>query len=299
MTEVWRPLGVESDEEIAEYDALHDGIPAWMAVPYWAWVREALTTFRGDVFGDRAAMLNVTLWEFMCQMLRITTSNLRISFVDANVGGDQLDRAIQTLQEHHGPLQVADFLLAHSRQDGIAKTLSLILGLSKSAYAIGERAGRPGLIRRVPIGVQVAADSIMGRAGRAGMRLAKAWEELYGLTPDASTAYRLAILAVEDAAVPVVSPQNSRATLGTVLKQLENQAGWSLPMLREHDSAPSLQVVINMMRLLWHGQHDRHGGQPSAPGDVSMEEAQVAVNLAVTLVAWFDAGLVRREVEVN
>ena len=26
----WRPLGIDSDEEIAEYDALHDGVPEWM-----------------------------------------------------------------------------------------------------------------------------------------------------------------------------------------------------------------------------------------------------------------------------
>lgn len=50
------------------------------------------------------------------------------------------------------------------------------------------------------------------------------------------------------------------------------------------------------MRMMWHGQHDRHGGQVIDPGDlsVSMDETTVAVGLAVTLVQWFDAGLVRR-----
>jgi hypothetical protein len=126
------------------------------------------------------------------------------------------------------------------------------------------------------------------------MRLAKAWEELYGIVPNASEAYRLAILAVEDSAVPVVSPNNQRATLGTIIQQLEAQAGWRLPMDREHDRAPSNEVLIGMLRMLWHGQHDRHGGQPSAPGNVSVDEAQVAVSLAVVLVQWFDAALVRR-----
>lgn len=56
-----------------------------------------------------------------------------------------------------------------------------------------------------------------------------------------------------------------------------------------------------MMRMLWHGQHDRHGGQhdldggqPSAPGGGSVEEATIAVSLAVSRVQWFDAGLIRR-----
>jgi len=83
---------------------------------------------------------------------------------------------------------------------------------------------------------------------------------LYGLTPNPGTAYRLAIVAIEDAAVPVVSPTNARATLGTVLKQLEEQGDWELPMLREHSDAPSRSIVIGMLRMLWHGQHDRHRG---------------------------------------
>ena len=96
------------------------------------------------------------------------------------------------------------------------------------------------------------------------------------------------------AAVPVVSPNNPNATLGTVLKQIEDQKNWRLPMAREHDKAPSSAVLIGMLRVLWHGQHDRHGGQPSAPGDVTIDEAQVAVAVAVTLVHWFDAGLIQR-----
>ncbi|MBG6181904.1 hypothetical protein [Arthrobacter sp. CAN_A1] len=27
----WLPLGIDSDEAVAEYDALNDGLPAWLA----------------------------------------------------------------------------------------------------------------------------------------------------------------------------------------------------------------------------------------------------------------------------
>lgn len=204
-------------------------------------------------------MLDTDLAERMCQTLKIPIPDLRASGVSGQVGQRQLLTAITTLQKYAAPLQIADYLLAHDSHAS-AEDLGAVLVRSKSAYEIGVRAGRPGLTRRVPLGVQVAADSVMARAGRAGTRLAKAWEELYGLTPNASEAYRLAILSVEDAAVPVVSPSNSRATLGTVLRQLEDQGDWRLPMEREHDSALSSQVVIGMLRMLWHGQHDRHGG---------------------------------------
>lgn len=183
--------------------------------------------------------------------------------------------------------------MAHGGHAG-ADDLNAVLERSKSAWEVGTRAGRPGLTRRVPLGVQVAADSVMARAGRAGVRLAKAWEQLYGVVPNPSEAYRLAILAVEDAAVPIVSPKNRNATLGTVLTQIEDQKDWKLPMDREHVNAPSEAVLVGMMRMLWHGQHDRHGGQPSVPGNVSVDEAKVAVSLAVTLVHWFDADLIRR-----
>jgi hypothetical protein len=106
------------------------------------------------------------------------------------------------------------------------------------------------------------------------------------------TADSFAIKAVEDAAVPVVSPKNKQAILGTVISDMKQQKGWCLPMQSEDNFALSSDVILSMMKLLWHGQHDRHGGQPSAPGNVSFEEVVVAVGLATTLVHWFDAGVV-------
>jgi hypothetical protein len=296
--ESWRPLGVDTDDQVAEYDALHNGVPEWMHASYWAWIRSALT-FRWDEWDDADSgprhtdALDVALYERTCQTLRIATVDLRSAYSDAGTRERQFKQATDALLKHAAPLQIADYLLAQGGR-GKAAELDAVLHRSKSAYKVGERAGRPGLVRRVPLGVQVAADAVMARAGRAGVRLAKAWEELYGLTPNASEAYRLAILAVEDAAVPVVSPLNAKATLGTVLRQMEDQANWELPMLREHPDAPSQRVVIGMLRMLWHGQHDRHGGQPLAPGNVTADEAQVAVSLAAALVAWLDAGLIQR-----
>ncbi|UOY03627.1 hypothetical protein [Blastococcus sp. PRF04-17] len=297
MTEeqTWRPLGVDTDEEIAEYDALHDGVPGWMANAMWAWVRQGITVRRSYRDGSGSvAMLDSALAERMCQTLRIPLPTLRAVEVSLDMGNRHLTAAMAALQEHPHPLQIVDYLLAHGGH-AKAEELAEVLRHSRSAWEVGERAGRPGLTRRVPAGVQVAADSVMQRAGRAGTRLAKAWEALYGIESNPSAAYRLAILAVEDAGVAVVSPKNEKATLGTVLRDIEQQGDWRLPMAREHEGAPSREVLVGMMRLLWHGQHDRHGGQPSSPGDVSFEEASVAVSLAITLVQWFATGLLSRD----
>jgi hypothetical protein len=294
-SETWRPLGVDTDERVAAYDALHEEVPPWMWAPFWTWVRGALTVIRTYSDGSgRVPMLNVSLAEEMCQSLRIPLPELR-SPVGTSAGERQLSVALAKLVAHGQPLQIADYLLAHGERVR-ADDLSALLERSKSAWRVGSRAGRPGLVRRVPEGVQVAADAVMRRAGKAGVRLAEAWEALYGVAPDASKAYAASIKAVEDAAIPAVSPTNHNATLGTVLRQIEDQGNWELPMTREHERAPSRDVLIAMIRLLWHGQHDRHGGQPSAPGDVSVSEATVAVSIAVTLVNWFEAGTIGRRV---
>lgn len=293
--QTWRPFGVESEEEIAEYDALHEGVPKWMKSAFWDWIKAAISRrVQSSAAGySTVTVLNEELVEHMCQRLQIPLPSVRITYFDTRNGREQIAKAMGALATHTDPLQVADYLLAHDDQSK-ADVLADILDRSKSAVTVGERFGLPGLVHRVPTGVQVAADDVMSRAGHAGVRLAKAWEALYGLTPEPSTAYSLAIKAVEDAAIPVVSPKNGSATLGTVLRDMEAQGDWKLPMAREHSQAAPGDVLISNMRMLWHGQHDRHGGQPSAAGNVSLEEAAVAVGLAVTLVSWFDAGLVTR-----
>lgn len=74
-------------------------------------------------------------------------------------------------------LDIADYLLSHGGH-GDPEVLNTLLEQSKSAWTVGERLGHPGLIRRVPEGVQIAADQAMETTGVAGIRLAQAWEAL-------------------------------------------------------------------------------------------------------------------------
>ena len=295
MNDEWLPLGVDTEDEIAKYNAPHDGVPEWMEAAFWAWIRSAITSQQTYANGlSYIPMLNVTLAEEMCQTLYIALPDLRAPYADYQIGEEQINSAMEILQASDHALQIADYLLAHVKRLNGAE-LNALLERSKSAWKVGIRCGRPGLERRVPEGVQKAADAVMAHSGKAGIHLAQAWEALYGLTANASEAYRLAVLAVEDAAIPVVSPNNSKATLGTVISQIQSQNDWRLPMIREPSGMTIREVLIGMMKTLWAGQHDRHGGQPTAPDNVNFDEASVAIHLAATLVAWFDAGLVRRQ----
>ena len=89
-------------------------------------------------------------------------------------------------------------------------------------WAVGVNAeGRCELQRRVgPAVGQLACQD--GRAAPL-KHLAPAWREVHGRNPSPSEAYREAVRAVESVAIPVVSPNNQRATLGTVIADVKQK----------------------------------------------------------------------------
>jgi len=285
--EIWRPWGFEA-EDAATYDALHEDVPPWLAESFWDWVRVHMTTRESGSYGGSGFDV------FQPHRLREIE---RICRIHAPYKGESVHegmRMLRRVSEATGAqLRVADYLLSI----GCADTrLSQALTQAGSAWTVGERAGRPGLVRRVPEGVQLNADSVMANGGRAGARLAEAWERAFGISPDPTGAYALAVRAVEDAAIPAVVPRQDGATLGHVIGQLRSDGDWSLPLTREASGSPTSAIVLSLCGALWHGHHDRHGGRegPDVSCTVSQEEAEVAVTIAVTLVQWFSRGLVAR-----
>lgn len=99
------------------------------------------------------------------------------------------------------------------------------------------------------------------------------------------------MLAVEAAALPVVLPKGG--TLGKVLAHIrDTSANWIVGGL-DDSKAPSGEVLRSMIALLLHNQ-ERHAHPDGQILGVSQQEAESAINLAVTLVQWFTSGLVRR-----
>lgn len=68
------------------------------------------------------------------------------------------------------------------------------------------------------------------------------------------------------------------------------EATWRLPFKREHTEYLSRDVLLGMLKSLYRGQRDRHGSD--AYSDVTPEEAEAAVLMAVPLVGWFARGLI-------
>lgn len=285
--EQWLPLGVEGDAAVAEYTALRDDVPDYLYRSLWSWVFDR---FRISVSGMFGTGFNVGLAR-QCERI------LRICIMDCGEYADESFTAVQQAVDAYPPVmtwRLIDLLLSLSyRSTSSAAALNGVLLESGSGWKVGERAGKVGLVKRLPDGVQAAAEATF-LAGDAGKRLKQAWEAAYGVNPDPSKAYSLAVKAVEDAAIPLVCPNDRTATLGKVNGQVRNGA-WKLPHLREDATTPTHDVLVAMMQTLWTGQHDRHGG-PSTVGApaVTQPEAESAVMLAVPLVAWFVTGKVQQ-----
>jgi hypothetical protein len=76
----WRPLGVDTEDLIAEYDALHEGVPDWMASVFWDWIRATMTVRRTYRDGSGSfPMVREALVEEMCQRLRIGLPPIRMT----------------------------------------------------------------------------------------------------------------------------------------------------------------------------------------------------------------------------
>jgi hypothetical protein len=133
----------------------------------------------------------------------------------------------------------------------------------------------------------------MRRDSRAAQHLRLAWRAVYGRQPDPGKGYGEAIKGVEAAAIPVVLPTTTTGTLGKVIAALRDKpAKWAV-ILKHPEPERQVLILADMMDLIWKGQTGRHGDpDPNAPISVSLEQAQAAVHLAVTVVQWFTTGVV-------
>ncbi|MEO3761214.1 hypothetical protein ABGB19_23415 [Mycobacterium sp. B14F4] len=281
----WVPLEI-GDGEVETFTALRDDVPPWLEATLWAWVFRRFT-------GQSASTLSEI---FRVELARKCERVLRVQIRDAGAWSPEKGYAALRRSFAAAPQiwRLVDFLLAETGRS-YATSLQDSLLEAGSAWQVGKRNGKVGLVRRLPEGVKVAAQAAFDKPN-AGKRLATAWEDAFGVNPNPSKAYWFAVKAVEDASAPVVIPNDSAPTLGKVISRMEQGGQFNLPHLRQDPRAATHDVLLGMLRMLWVGQHDRHGGLPQSPlpDDVTQPEAEAAVMAAVTLVGWFESGHVQQ-----
>jgi hypothetical protein len=200
--------------------------------------------------------------------------------------------------KYNGAMDAVDLLasgLSPTLHRSRLAELDRMLREAGSAWTAVVRGDVCRLERRVDATVAAAAQRVMDESGRAGELLSRAWRAVYGRTPDPSSGYRDSVRAVEAAARPVVSPNNSSATLGTMIHDLEVAPKKWVVRLSTPPGFDKVDALVNMIKLLWKAQFDRHGTpDENVPINVSNEEAVTALHLATTLVQWFADGAVAR-----
>lgn len=191
-------------------------------------------------------------------------------------------------------LDVVDFILGNL-EPGSASTKTNVARLdsylveARSAYTVGiDGEGRWELQDRQPAEVTELIDRAISSNDRSAQHLRRAWSQMYRRDPGYNGACHDAVAAVEVVAKPVVSPNNSRTTLGTIVRDLKAKPSkWTTAS----DADADVEKVIAMLELVWQG-HYRHGNDED-PIDVGESGAAMVVQLAAVLVGWFKAGYVR------
>lgn len=193
-------------------------------------------------------------------------------------------------------LGLVQYLLYAARDDAGVNDLETLLWRGHSIWTVSKAAPTEPyrIVRRLPNGVAEAVREVASKSDLAGQHLTKAWNNAYGLDNDASVAYSSAIKAVETLACPLIEPKSARSTLGTALAALKSQhdspkSTWEFTIENPQKADESVNTVVSMMKLLWHGQVDRHGSGPAVFQDATIEQARAAVLLAATLVGWLSA----------
>jgi hypothetical protein len=288
----WLHFGLDEDE-IAEYTALREDIPDYLATSLWGWVEDAFT-IRAYPIGSH--MNRATPPRVDTDLVRKCERVLRVAiqWPGSTLGFLPTLRNAYNKKGITAAWRLVNYLLSKGHaQGGTLKTILLDAG---SVWTVADAGGgRCILMRRVPDGVATAANAAF-QLPNGGKRLARAWEATFGVDPNPSEAYRLAVKAVEDASAPVVIPNDPSPTLGKVNQRIEQGGQFKLPHLREEPGGTSSHdVLLANLKQIWWGQYDRHGGLPASPlpDDVTQEEAETAVMLAVTLVSWFETGKVQ------
>lgn len=114
------------------------------------------------------------------------------------------------------------------------------------------------------------------------------------MDPDPTAAYREAVRAVEAGFIPIFSPANGRASLGTVCRDLASQAAkWELVLVDDKAQPGGIEHLVGLLTQLWQGQRSRHAGGATSR-DQTQPEAEAAVHLAALAIHWISSGSLRK-----
>lgn len=264
----WRPLSRRN--AIDKPEGLYEGVPPHLLAHLTDWVADVIS---GSYSGH----------------LRWISLQLRIPLNVRDYGGAYGEFLGRVKNDPTLLLDSLDAILWFNAKvefrEQPARSLEIILRLGGSAWRVSSDGS--ALERRIDESVSQRAKELMQESSSAAEHLRSAWSACYGRNPDPSKSYSEAIKAVEAAAIPVVSPKDTTATLGKVIGTMKKN-----PEQFQTAIDNGVESVVGLMGLLWHQQSDRHAGVGETP-KISQGEAEMALHAAFTLVYWFTSGMIR------
>lgn len=268
---------------LTDLNALIDGVPNYMANSLEPWLTLMLTEPVTTGSSYRQARSGRVLW--LERKLRRDlggSSNKDIMVTNLMYRMNQNDDL---------KLDIINALLEEYGDDAIATPLDMVLLESGSKWTA--RKGPDNIYaleERVDSVMTDSYDEITSKDTTTSRYLKEAWSEAFGRDPKPSRAYSASVKAVEAASWPVVLPNNQKATLGDIIRELEsNNTDWTTS-IAEKTLNLGVQTVIDQCKLIWQGQTDRHG--TSSPKEPSQTAAEQVVFTSIGVCQLFDRGII-------
>jgi hypothetical protein len=287
------PLSFREANREPEFLGPHDGVPDWLFNSLWEWLIAQLPNpwLRGinnPVAEDAYRALGLTLHTDLdrdrrgANAVQIQRNLNALCHENRELLLDAIDLVLHTATHNQTSRAHADAL------DGT-------LTAGGSVYTVAEVDEGFELQRRTPDAAREALQRI-GYAEAPGKLLTRAWSQAYSRGPDPNAAYSWAVKAIEAAAIPVVLPENNKATLGQLIAALDGKPDkWDV-VFAPDEASQQVSAVAALMRIVWRGQF-RHGEPGEEIKEQSQPEAEAAVHAAITLVHWFSSGAIRRSAD--
>ena len=220
-------------------------------------------------------------------------SKLRTVYEATTMNDDLMLDVVDSILQHLPALDESGDYVTQNKLRVLVAALQSILTESSSIYAVDFSDGMR-LVRRVDKTAREACNGLAEDNGRASELLKAAWATTFSRTPDPSGSYRDAVLAVESVACRAFTPGDQRPSLGNAIGHLRSTlATWTVATLDNRQQA-SGETLLAMLETVWQN-HQRHiGADGSRAQQATQDEAEAVLFLAVTIVQWFERGLVRQ-----
>jgi hypothetical protein len=220
-------------------------------------------------------------------------SKFKTVYEATTMNDDLMLDVVDSILQHLPALDESGDYVIQNKLRVLVAALQSILTESSSDFAVDFSHGMR-LIQRVDKSAEPDSRDALEQVGLASGLPKTAWSETFTRDASPSGAYRDAVLAVESVACQTFTPADQKPSLGKAISYLQSTlTNWTVASLGDQQQA-SAETLLAMLKMVWKNHQKHIGADGAPPQPASQEEAEAVVFLAVTIVQWFERGLVKR-----